>query len=193
MGRDGTEGCHVGVVEGCVVMFGEGAAELRVAVDYHYGASDQGDSGKDRTDVGVETGLFLVMRVETGVEDQGAVESEPADRVGTSAGGRNSARFEAGKDLTGHLPVGIHNQTGHPVVAKTIQKSEIFYKEEADFGVGGRPAGSDVGIVDYGADHACFLALDFHRLYNPGFPGPEGTVHKLLKGEEIICVVFHSF
>jgi hypothetical protein len=67
-----------------------------------------------------------------------------------------------------------------------IQKAEIFYKEESDFGVGRRPAIGDLRIVDYGAYHSGALTLDFHRLYDPGFPRPERAVYKLLKGEEII-------
>ena len=167
-------------------MFGEGAGQFGIAVDYHYGAFDHGYGGKDRTDVGVEAGLFLVMGIKAGVEDEGPVEGEAADRVGTSPRCGYGAGLETGEELTGHRFVGIHDKTGHPVAIKMIQKAEILYKEEADFGVGRRPAGSDVGVMNYGADHACALTLNFHRLYNPGLPGPEGTIYKLLKGEDII-------
>ena len=85
VGRDGTEGGHVGVIESGVIMFGEGAAELRVAVDYHYRAFHQRDCGKDCAYVRVKTFLHVVMRVEAGVEDQGTVEGEAADGVGTSS------------------------------------------------------------------------------------------------------------
>ena len=85
MGRNGTEGGHVGVVESGVVVLGEGTAELRVAVDYHYRAFHQRDCGEYSSYMRVETFLYFVMRVEAGVEDEGAVESHAADGVGTSA------------------------------------------------------------------------------------------------------------
>lgn len=73
------------------------------------------------------------------------------------------------------------------------KETEIFYKQEADFGIGGRPAIGDLGIVDNGAYHVCALTLNFHGLYDSGLPGEERLFAKLLEGEKIDGVVFHGF
>ena len=59
---------------------------------------------------------------------------------------------------------------GHPFVAELRKVTEVFDEEEAYFGVGGRPAVGDMGIVDYGADHAGALTLDFEGLYYSSLP-----------------------
>ena len=72
------------------------------------------------------------------------------------------------------------------------QKAEIFYEEEAYFSIVGRPAVGYLRVVDYGADHACALALDLHGLNDAGLPEEEGLFVKLLEGEEIDGLGFHS-
>ena len=85
MGGDGTEGGHIGVIESGVVVLGEGAAELRVAVDYHYRAFHQRDGGEYSPEVLVKAFLHFMMRIEAGVEDEGSVEGHAADRIGASS------------------------------------------------------------------------------------------------------------
>ena len=173
-------------------MLGEGAGQLGVAVEDHYGAFHQGDGGEYGPEVLVEPFLHFMMRVEACVEDQGAVEGHAADRIGAPAGGGDGAFPEAVGNPSGHLLVGVHDEIGHPLVADMTQKAKIFYEEETDFGVIGRPAVGNLRIVDYGADHACTLTLDLHRLDDSGLPEEERLFVKLLEGEEIDGLGFHS-
>ena len=141
-------------------MLGEGTGQFGVAVEDHYGAFHQGDGGEHRAEVLVEALLHFMMGVEAGVEDEGAVEGHAANRVGASAGSYDGAFPEAVGDPSGHLLVSVHDEVGHPPVAYLTQEAEIFYEEETDFSIIGRPAVGDMGVVDYGADHAGALALD---------------------------------
>ena len=190
MGRDGTEGGHVGVVEGGVIMLGEGAAELRVAVDYHYCAFNHRDGGEYRPEMLVEAFLNFVMRIEAGVEDEGAMKGEATDRVGASARGCYGARSEGGEETARHGFVGVHDKVGHPFVAKMREVTEVFDEEEAYFGILRRPAIGDLRVMDYGSDHAGALTLDFEGFYYSGLPDRERLFAKLFEMETIVG--FHS-
>jgi len=74
-----------------------------------------------------------------------------------------------------------------------IQEAKILYKEESDFGVGGRPAIGYLRIVNYSANHASALALNFEGLYDSCLPDFERAAIELLESEEVIGVVFHRF
>ena len=79
VGGYGAESGHVGIVDGGVVVLGEGAGQFGIAVEDHYRASHQGYGGEYGSEVLVEAFLHFVMRIEAGVEDQGAVEGHAAD------------------------------------------------------------------------------------------------------------------
>ena len=191
VGGDGTEGGHVGVVDGGVVVLGEGAGQLGVAVEDHYRAFHQRDGGEYGTEVLVEAFLHFVMWVEACVEDQGAVEGHAADRIGAPAGGGDGAFPEAVGDPSCHLLVGVHDEIGHPFVADLTQEAEIFYEEEAHLGIVGRPAVGNLRVVDYGADHAGALTLDLQRLNDSRLPGAERLFVELPEMEEVIGAFSH--
>ena len=49
-----------------------------------------------------------------------------------------------------------------------------------------------MGIVDYGADHAGALTLNFEGLYYSGLPDRERLFAKLFEMETIVGAVFHG-
>ena len=172
-------------------MLGEGAGQFGVAVEDHYRAFHQGDGGEYGAEVLVEALLHFVMGVEAGVEDESTVKGHASDRVGTSAGGYYGAFPEAVGNPSDHLLVGVHDEIGHPLVADLRQEPEVFYEEEAHLSVVGRPPVGYLGIVDYGADHACALTLDFQRLYDSGLPEEERLFVELPEMEEVIGTFSH--
>ena len=140
----------------------------------------------------VETCFIFVMRIEAGVEDEGAMKGEATDRVGASARGCYGARFEAGEESARHRFVGVHDEVGHPFVAEVKEVTEVFDEEEAYFGILRRPAIGDLRVVDNGADQAGSLTLDFEGLYYSGLPDRERLFAKLFEMETIVGAVFHS-